>query len=206
MKRTNLFTILFLSLCFVFIVSCSDDDELVENKAYELKEISWTLKDGDGQEIIEKQLPEQVFRNEGNTRMPVSINPLEGLEGTSRFYSDDAKTFTELNGTDVLVSVPSEVELLSFSGCKYFVGGVKVPFILDEASFPFSTEIEVSAELTPYTEMRYGATVYLKKITATYYARFGEKDGMDSYDIEGKWTGIFFHTIESFTLYDDIKQ
>jgi len=205
MNLRNLSFILFLFSCSAFVISCSKDDEIAENKTYELKEISWTLKDGDGQEIIEKKLPEQVFRNDGNSAMPISIKPLEGLKGTSQFFNGDIQLFSKLNGNEVDVSIPSLVELLSSSGSGYVVGGIKVPFRLEESSFPFSTDIKETTELPPHTELHYSATVYLKKITATYSARIGEKEGFDSYETAGKWTGVFFYTINEASVLNDIK-
>ncbi len=206
MHQKNLLLVLFLSAYCIFVTSCSKDDEIAENKTYELKEISWTLKEDDGQVIIEKKLPEQVFRNDGNSTMPVSINPLEGMNGTSQFYNDDVQAFSKLNGKEVDVSVPSMIELLSSSDYRYVVGGVEVPFQLEESSFPFSTGIKVTTDLSPHTELRYTATVYLRKITATYSARVGEKEGFDSYETFGKWTGVFFNTINSSSVFNDIKQ
>jgi len=202
MHQKNLLLVLFLTSC-IFVTSCSKDDEIVVNKTYELKEISWTLKGDDGQVIIEKKLPEQVFHNDGNSTMPVSINPLEGLKGTSQFYNDNVQDVSKLNGKEVNVSVPSLVELLSSSDYHYVVGGVEAPFQLEESSFPFSTEIKATTDLPPHTELRYTATIYLKKITATYSARVEEKEGSDSYETSGKWTGVFFHTINSSSVFND---
>ena len=207
MNLKNLFIVLFLSSCSIFIVSCSkdNDEEIVENKTYELKEISWILKDGDGQEIIEMKLPELVFRNDGNSTMDCTIKPLAEMKGTSQFYNDDVQTFLKLDGNEVNISIPSGIEFLYSSDYTYFAGGIKVPFRRDESTFPFSTQTTQTIGLPPHAELRYNATVYLQKITATYLARIGEKEGFDSYETSGKWIGVFYHTMNSSLTINDIK-
>ena len=45
----------------------------------------------------------------------------------------------------------------------------------------------------------------MKKITATYRACFVEKDGIDSYEKEGKWVGVFIYGENSETVINEIK-
>ncbi|WP_286076465.1 hypothetical protein [Parabacteroides goldsteinii] len=46
---------------------------------------------------------------------------------------------------------------------------------------------------------------YNEKITATYCIRFVEKDGIDSYEKEGKWIGVFIYGENSETVINEIK-
>ena len=45
----------------------------------------------------------------------------------------------------------------------------------------------------------------MKKIKATYRVRFVEKDGIDSYEKEGKWEGVFIVSESSETVINEIK-
>lgn len=212
MKYTNSFYshILLLSLiaflptlCFV---SCSKDEILKNDKTYKLGSIMWKLDEGNGQEIIEQELPEEVFYNTGNTTKTIYITPLEKIKETSCFQSENIETLNKWAGRNVFVSVPSEFSLLS-SEYKYFAGGVKAPlFAGEEVKLQPTTEMTEHSDLQPNIRMTYKATVYLKKITATYTARFVEDgEGFDSFEIKGKWTGLFFNNVTENITYNDIK-
>lgn len=207
MKLTNLIGILFISICTFCCVACDDhvDSEIPEVKHFELNSIAWKLEEGDGQEIVEKKVPEQIFRNEGNAKMPITIEALKGIDETSCFYSDNAEEFTTLTQEAIEVIIPREVELLSTTDYKYMATGISAPFQLKEVSLPAVTSIKDSTDLSPNSELRYKAIVYQKKITATYYARFVDKNTKESYNIKGKWIGLFFNGITSETTIDDIK-
>jgi hypothetical protein len=215
MKYTNSFyshvvlisLIAFLpTLCFI---SCSKDnkDEIVKNdKTYKLGSIMWKLDEGNGQEIIEQELPEEVFSNNGNTTKTIYITPLEKIEETSCFQSENTETLNKWAGRNILVSVPSEFSLLS-SEYKYFAGGVKAPlFAGEKVKLQPTTEMTEHSDLQPNIKMTYKATVYLKKITATYTVRFVEDGkGFDSFEVTGKWTGLFFYNIKENITFNDIK-
>lgn len=45
----------------------------------------------------------------------------------------------------------------------------------------------------------------MKKITATYNARFVEKGGIDSYETKGKWEGVFIFGSNEHYVVNEIK-
>lgn len=206
MRQKKASSILILLMFAIFLTGCNKDDdgiELEENKPYKLAEIMWTLKEGDGQEIIEEEQPEQVFRNEGDAMMPVTVEPLKELQGTSHFYLDDSEAFPDLEENQITVSVPSLIELLGDS-YSYIVGGQKVPFQLDKFYFPLSASTKDSLTLHPDSELSYKTTISFKKITATFKARFEQEESFDSYELEGKWEGFYFHSIDIYMVYREI--
>ncbi len=196
----------FLStLCFVSCSKSDKDENLQDNKTYKLSSIMWKLDEGNGQEIVEQEIPEQIFYNTGNIIKPIDIASLENIEETSFFQSENKEILNKWAGKDVLVPVPSEFSLLS-SEYKYFTGGVEAPLLAGEGVKLQSTKVSGRADLQPNTKMTYKATVYLKKITATYTARFVENgNGSDFFEVKGTWTGVFFSKIEENVTYDDIK-
>lgn len=204
------FNILFVLCLFVAsFVSCSsnDDPEVPEiEKNYKLVSVMWRLEEGDGIEIVEKKLPEKVFSNKTGTNVTVSIDPSDQFDETSYFQCDDTLRLNKGAGENVLVSVPTEYSLLS-SEYSYFQGGVSAPLLAGtekkvESALSFLHETEVASNV----KLTYNATVYLRKITATFLARFVSDDGMsDEYEIKGKWSGCFFNNIEEAIVYDDIK-
>lgn len=207
MKLTNLFGILSISICLLCCMSCSDpvEDEIPQEKHYELSSIRWKLEEGDGQEIVEKEVPEQVFRNEGNTPMPLCLYPLEGIDDMSCFYSDNEEEFAALTQQGIEVILPREIELLSTTEYKYMGSGIKAPFQLKEVALAAATTLKDSTDVAPHCELRYKATVSQKRITATYYARFVDESSFDSYELKGKWVGLFFNGIHTETTLDEIK-
>jgi len=206
--KINAFKLILTAILAVFLVSCNNDEneELQDNKKYTLASIQWKLAEGDGLEIVEKQIPKEVFRNDGNLPMPVVIKPIEKIEETSYFECDDMEFLNKWGGEDLFVSVPSEFSLLSDS-YGYFAGGVQAPLYAGEkVRLKPTIHMQDSTNLPPNTEFSYEATVNMKKITATFSARFVTEDGgYDSFEVTGKWIGILFNNISERGVYNDIK-
>lgn len=196
---------LFLLLSVFCLLSCSKDDseELIEKRNYELSSIKWVLREGDGEEFFDIKTPEQVFRNTGNTTKEIVIDPEKEIYGTSQFYIDD-KERINLPEEERIISIPNQVEILS-SDYRYLVGGDKAPFQSEKSSIASTRTVESTYNLSPQCELRHKSIITMKKITATYSARFTEKEGLDSYEIEGKWEGTFIFKIESQATIDEIK-
>lgn len=200
-----------LSIFFIFFISCSKDDDntapvLPEaDQPYELADIQWILNDGDGQEIIEKELPNQLFQNKGDVPMPVIYDPLKNLQGSSKFeYQIPEDVHVKLDSVSKIISVPSEISLLS-DGYSRFIKGVKVPFGKEESHFPFSFKTTDSVNLKPGTQISYQSTLFLKKITATFKARFVQLETRASFELTGKWTGFFYQTMNTEGVFGEIK-
>ena len=104
----------------------------------------------------------------------------------------------------ITTSIPETFEMLS-SDYKYFVGGRKAPFQNEKALLPPVRKITDKISLAPSCELRNKSTFTMKKITATYRACFVEKDGIDSYEKEGKWVGVFIYGENSETVINEIK-
>lgn len=190
-------------------MGCSKDDDngapiLPEaNQPYELADIQWVLNDGDGQEIIEKELPYQLFQNKGDVPMPIIYNPLKNLKASSKFeYQLLEDVHIKIDSLSKIISIPSEISLLS-DGYSHLAGGLKVPFMKEEFRFPFSIKITDSVNLKPRTQISCQSTLFLKKNTATFKARFDQPETGDSFELTGKWTGFFYETMN--TVFDEIK-
>jgi len=209
-----IFAFLFLLTgCFI---SCSSDndniDDMVEApKDYKLVSIMWKMdvESGDGLEIISQKIPTKIYSNNGNTEIPVEIKPLDEIEQTSYFGCENKdidflSKWREAN--NLQVSVPSEPSLLS-DRYSYIVGGNETIIdFMKKSDVEKTTEITDATKLPPNTKMTYDATIYLKKITATYCMEFATEDNpYNSIKVVGKWTGTFFNNIESRTVYDYIK-
>lgn len=196
-----------LIFSLIIFSSCNKkDDETIpvaNEGPYELASIEWSLQEGDGQEIVAVKLPEQHFENQGNDPLPVVVRPLEELQGTSQFFMNDSALITDLTDANVMVNAPDLVEILSDS-YGYVVGGQLVPFRPGESSFDFSTSIKDSTTLAPGTQISYQMTIYLKKITATYFARFDQGGAYTPKEMKGKWTGVFYQSMESEAVYKEI--
>jgi hypothetical protein len=202
-----------LPIFFIFFISCSKDDDNTDpvlpeaDQPYEMADIQWVLNDGDGQEIIEKELPNQLFQNKGDVPMPVTYEPLKDLEGSSRFeYQIPEDVHVNLDSISKIISVPSEISLLSSSeGYRHIGGGVKVPFRKEESYFPFSFKTKDSVNLKPGMQVSYESTLFLKKITATFKARFDQLETRASFELIGKWTGFFYQTMNTEGVHSEIE-
>lgn len=204
MKFTKIFIGLFLSLVFV---SCSNDDTFTEGeqklKSYELLSIQWKLNETDGQSIVEEKIPEFNFRNDSDTTMVVTIEPIKDMEGSSIFKFNDSIAFKELNFSEVQVSIPKELSLLS-KEYVYLVGGVNVPFVQEESSFPFSFNFIESYTLSPRSTFTSNYTVFIRKNKASFLATFMESTTGEILRLDGTWTGLFFNNLDSKAVIGDI--
>ncbi|MDT0676191.1 hypothetical protein [Autumnicola musiva] len=200
------FRIIFSIIVF-FNLSCSKDDENIEKnvpRRYELSQIEWKLTEGDSQEIIKKELPEIYFKNDSDTILPVVIEPLNGINGSSEFNFNDSIRFSELNYSPVKVSITGEIDLLSNS-YSYLGGGLKVNLQQEESSFAFQYFFKNSTNLNPETELTSTYILYLKKNKASFRARFREINTGEIIELEGSWTGIFFNNLEGETPLSNIE-
>jgi len=204
MKFTKLFIGLFL---FIGFVSCSNDDTLSDDeqrlKSYELIAIQWKLNVNDGQSIVEEKIPEFHFRNDSDTIMEVVIEPLKNMQGSSTFRFNDSLTFTELNYSEVQVSIPEELSLLS-EEYRYLGGSVKVPLAQEESSFPFSWHLKDTFALNQRSTLTSNYTVFLRKNKASFLATFRETTTGATLELDGTWTGLFFNNLEGESVADGI--
>ncbi len=204
MKALSKIPLILLCLA-MFMVSCDKEEDFIEpEKSYKLAEVRWTLAEGDGEETFTVEVPEKQYSNESAQDMLISFNPLDEIPGKSEFFTSNPTLFSQLNQQEDSISIPTMTEILS-DGYGYLSGGPQVPFQLGEYTFDLNTSIQNSTELTPHTKMTYSAKVYLKKITASYIARFVEEGTHNYQEIEGKWTGTFFKSIDSNTVWEEIK-
>lgn len=201
----NIIGSLFLLLSVFCLLACSkdNDEELIEEKQYEFSSIRWALQEGDGEELFEIKTPEQVFRNTGNTTKDIVINSSEKVEESSQFFIDES-ILTDLPEEEITIAFPDVFELLS-SEYKYFVGGRKAPFKNGKTPLPPNRTTTETISLVPTCELRNSSTFTMKKIKATYRVRFVEKEGIDSYEKEGKWEGVFIVFESSETVINEIK-
>lgn len=210
MKYEKLSHLLILSICFILLIGCGKDDDnltLVVPEAkqpYELADIQWALKDGDGQEIIEKVLPEKLFKNEGDATVAITFDPLANLRGSSTFEFELPEDLPVKLDSLKKIAVLSEINLLS-EGYSHIGGGTKVPFRREEFNFPFWISIKETVDLKPKTQIRYQDTLLLKKNMATFKARFEQPETRESFELTGKWTGVFYKTLNGNAVFEEVK-
>ncbi|UJH91698.1 hypothetical protein LZ575_03150 [Antarcticibacterium sp. 1MA-6-2] len=202
------FTKVFLGIVlFIGFASCSSDDALNDveqrSKSYELIDIQWKLDETDGESIVENKIPEFHFRNDSDTIMEVIIEPLKNIQGSSIFKFNDSLAFEEIIYTEVKVSIPRELSLLS-QEYSYLNGGVKVAFTQEESLFPFSWNFTDSFTLSKGTKLTSNYTVFLRKNKATFVATFKETTTGETLELEGTWTGMFFNNIEEKSVLEEI--
>lgn len=201
----NIIGSLFLLLSVFLFIACSkdNDEELIEEKQYEFSSIMWALQEGDGEELFEIKTPEQIFRNTGNTTKDIVINSSEKVEESSQFFIDE-NILPYLPEEEISIAFPDVFELLS-SEYKYFIGDRKAPFKNEKTPLPPNRTTTETISLAPSCELRNSSTFTMKKIKATYRIRFVEKEGIDSYEKEGKWEGVFIVFESSDTVINEIK-
>ena len=210
MQYKKLRLLITLFSCLILLIGCSKDDDTENpvlpeaNQPYELADIQWILKDGDGQETIEKILPEKLYKNEGNTTVQITSDPLENLQGSSTFEFEFPEDLPVKLDSLQKIPIISEIDLLSDS-YTHIGGGTKVPFRKEESHFPFSFSSTETVELKPGFQIRYKDTLVLKKNTATFKARFEQPETRDSFELTGKWTGVFYQTLYTSGIYEEIK-
>ena len=204
MKFSRAFVIVFFSFG---ILACSSDDAEFDNeqylKSYELVSIEWKLSENDGQSIVEKKLTEFNFRNESDTIIEISIQPLKDLTGHSKFKFNDSLTFIELNHPNTKVAIPREVSLLS-EEFRSISSGIKADLTIEESSFPFSWSFKNTFALNKRSKLTSNYTVFLRKNTATFLAVFSEPTTGEILKLEGTWTGLFFNNVEEESLIEAI--
>jgi len=194
-------------LFLILFTSCRKGDDIriaEKNKPYVMEDIQWVLKEGDGQKILEIKRPDELVTNNGSGLIHVTFNPLKNMEGSSHFQFELPEGLS-LNQDSLLklVSVPAHIELLS-DNYAHIGGGTKVPFRREESSFPFSFKSEESFEVTPKTQINYQSTVFLRKNTATFKARFVQPVTKERFELTGKWTGTFYESVHTNAVVDDL--
>lgn len=179
------------------------DSRIVEKKEpYVMEDIQWVLREGDGQKILEVKLPDELVTNNGSGLIHVTFDPLKNMEGSSHFQFELPEDLSlALDTLSRLVSVPAHIELLS-DNYAHIGGGTKVPFRREVSSFPFSFKSEESFEVKPKTQMNYQSTVFLRKNTATFKARFVQPVTKERFELTGKWTGIFYQSSHTSAVVD----
>ena len=135
--------------------------------------------------------------------MEVVIEPLKNLKGSSIFKFNDSVTFTELNYSEVQVSITRELSLLS-EEYSFLGGGVKVPLTEEESFFPFTWNFTDSFTLNKGTKLTSNYTVFLRKNKASFLATFKETSTGETVELDGTWTGLFFNNVEERSLVEEI--
>ena len=198
-------------LCAMGLISCSSNKESdiidVTSKTYKLASVQWKIGEGDGVEVIEKEYPVEVFTNTEDVEILLEIDVLKDVEETSLFVCKEVPSELQ-NGInpEALVSVPSEFSLLS-DRYSYLMGGSQAPVVLNTKSILESSRSMISTtQLPKNTKMTINKTVFFNKIQATYLLRFVEEgEGFDSFEVEGKWTGMLFANIERNVVFEEVK-
>lgn len=192
------------TMCFaivtVCLMSCSNNDEIPEKKQYEFESIKWCQQEGDGVESYKKDIPSTIFSNPTSEPAIITISPIGGIKETSQFFIDQ-EVLANLSGEE-LVCIPHLINTLTseYIGLQ---GGPEAPFQTGTITVsPTKKDIE-TMHLPPHCKVEYTATIEMKKLTATYRAHFVEKNGSDSYDIEGKWEGHYINfTTSTWTTHE----
>jgi len=186
------FVLAFLAVSIISACSNDNDNEdFPEDKNYNLYSIEWRLEEGDGEEIIEKVLPDRKVINGGSTTVTMEFSSKDQMNETSYFYSNDTKAFPiTLNGT-VNVPVTDNISKLSES-YGHLLSSIRVPYQSEKFIIEPTTIITHSLELPPNCEGIYKSKINIKKIKASYCAHFVDEDGITTYEAKGKWIGEFY--------------
>ncbi|MFD2036011.1 hypothetical protein ACFSKL_14495 [Belliella marina] len=200
----NRFTSISSLIIAISIFACNSMDEIDEPvKSYELADMKWKHIEQDEDNLVEFELPQQTFRNEGDNPIPIEINPLEGIMGTSKFEFDQPEFFLEMNLGEHYLMAPRYHG--NQEGYFYVGGGQEVLLDTTIYEFPLSIETTESYTLTPNTELIYEGTVHLKEIKVKFLARVIEKVSGASYDLEGTWTSSYYETMSINVVANDIE-
>ncbi len=198
-----LFLFIFMSC---HLISCSNDPDLPEeNKTYTFHSIKWKLEEGDKQEIIEEHKSISIHNNVDEPAI-ITNKSEDYIKDYSHFHnSEDAELLTQLMGEDYIVSIPSEISLLS-SDYVYYSGKEAPLRIGEKVELEPSTKVKESTTLPPHCKLTINMTLYQNKMTATYCIRLvADDDSFDYKEIYGKWTGTLFRNMDSSFVLEEIK-
>ncbi len=185
-----------LPLLCLLIISCSSDDDISPNNpesAYELQSIDWRFNEENPEELISVELPEFYFKNESDSILPVSINPLEYLKGSSRFIFNDSLAFAEFNYPVHEISAPMDTFFLESTYAR--VQGRIQPVILQQETFnfAFSSNSSSTTEIPPNNELRAIYTLAMKKVYADFLITYKDANTGAIKTFDGVWEGYFYN-------------
>lgn len=189
-------------LCSVAACSSDSDEEGLQETGYTLDEIEWAF-DANGVEVTETKIPEEIYKNNSNGEMPVTVCPVENFIQISQFYSDDPNSFQLLTQNAPKVCIPFGE--MPFDGFFHTSGGPEVPLSLEEYTYSPHSYSTVTTKLPPYTILKFNATITERKVTAIYRARFTGNDSGKHIEITGKWYGVYYESREHAERIEEIK-
>lgn len=181
----------FIILLAIFFVACSNDNENPLDKQYELFSVEWKLGEGDGEEIIKKELPDQEFKNTGEETVKIKFSSTDEMDETSQFKSNAPNAFPNFFGGTIEIPITDTAHILSDS-YSYLMSSIRAPYQSEKAILEPTRVITEETELHPKCKITYKRTVDIRKITASYRICFVEKTSGESYEVEGKWIGEFY--------------
>ncbi|MCD7939494.1 MAG: hypothetical protein LUH50_05100 [Bacteroides intestinalis] len=187
--KTGLFAI--IVLCGT--AACSNDDNdieiEVEDTSYTFDDIEWAISDN-GVEVREFEIPEEIYKNETDSEMSITVCAVKNFTQSSTFYSNNPEYFQLLAQSPIDVFIPSGDKF--FNGFFHVSGGPEVPFSLENYTYPPHSYSTHSFKVPPHTTITFKAIVTESKVTATYRAHVTGNNSNKQVDITGKWEGTYY--------------
>lgn len=195
---------LFAAIMLCSVAACSNDDnDEIKDTSYTLDDIEWAMLDGDQVKETKMEIPQEVYRNQSDQSMPITVCAVQNFTQTSQFYSDDPELFQLLTQIPSNVYVPSEET--SFEGFFHKYGGPEVPLSLEEYTYPPHSYSTHTFEVPSHTITTFNATIIEYKVTATYRAHFTGNNSGKQIEITGKWKGTYYTDYMNRFGSEDIK-
>lgn len=215
--KSKLFRLLSICLLTACFASCdkSDDpigDDPIEkiDKTYKFVSISWRLEEGEGVTTFEQTMSDIFYENRTSIDQPVIFNIRDHFKETSHFECEDNEFFNKWIEEDVLVSIPTVIELSR--NYTHLIGGDSASLSMGETMEIVSSLISTrSTELHPNHVLQIKASAEMKDIKASFLLHFIENtEGVEfpeRIEIKGKWTGrAIGNKVNTGFTYNEIKE
>ncbi|WP_207427390.1 hypothetical protein [Pedobacter sp. SYSU D00535] len=202
--------ILYLFLLVSVITSCKkssdgfdepNDSKEKQPEVFILKAISYSMEEGDGEEIITILQKPVTVENKSNAHGTTFFDSFEEIKETSHFSSSDSMAFPEFDLDSVKVSVP--VQLLSDN--QVAVGSSKWLYEPGVVELPSGKTQVNTLSYTPYTRITVNSSLKIKKYTLTYKATLVNQNTGKEVEVKGKWRGTTPFGSDLKIEYQEIK-
>lgn len=174
-------------------------------EVWHVDRIAWKLAESNAVEYIDIEIEPWEVVNDTAEEKWQTIDWLKGLSGSSLFECDDSDMFALATASARSVTVPSEEMILSKDEWRYMASGVEAPLCAGESDLPFTTKISDKYTITPMSKYEFGGTVTLKRLNSMFRIEMSEENTGEVRYVEGRWHGMFYHSIATETYVSDLK-
>ena len=187
--------------CLFFLVACEkEEDGIPEVQAqYVLKEIQYSLGEGDGVHEEMENLPQRVIENKTGSAIEF-VNPdFENVKNESLFESIDPNAFLLAESDSIIVPTPSLISGETIFTQKDYFYADSLQQGIPNITTSSTTTIFPNNKLTIDLQIRW------KILTVTYWVVFEDKATGLEKKASGKWTGRIYSGSSGNYTYDEIK-